>query len=107
MKWLFLALSAAATGLSWLCQFKALSLAAASRGMPIDKFSLVITVGLGVMFLGEQMTWRLALAVVLIVIGTLLAIKPADAKPVEPGAAAKVECDHGNAAGHGVPGAAD
>ena len=88
--WLFLALSAAATGLSWLFQFKALSLAAASRVMPIDKFSLVITVALGVMFLGEQMTWRLGLAVVLIVIGTLLAIKPADAKPVEAGAAARL-----------------
>jgi len=80
--WLFLALSAAATGLSWLFSFKALQYADAARVMPIDKFSLVVTVVLGVMFLGESINWRLVLAVILIVTGTLLAIpRPASKVP--------------------------
>jgi transporter family protein len=74
MNWLFLALSAGATGLSWLFSFKALQYADAARVMPIDKFSLVVTVVLGAMFLGEAITWRLVVAVLLIVAGTLLAI---------------------------------
>jgi transporter family protein len=78
VNWLFLALSAGATGLSWLFSFKALQYADASRVMPIDKFSLVVTVALGAMFLGDVITWRLVLAVMLIVSGTLLAMhKPA------------------------------
>jgi len=75
INWLFLALSAAATGLSWLFSFKALQHADAARVMPIDKFSLVVTVALGVLFLGEAINWRLVLAVILIVTGTLLAIQ--------------------------------
>jgi transporter family protein len=81
MNWLFLALSAGATGLSWLFSFKALQYADASRVMPIDKFSLVITVVMGVFFLGEAFTWRLGVAVALIMAGTFLASqRPADKK---------------------------
>jgi transporter family protein len=82
LNWLFLALSAAATGLSWLFMFKALQHADAARVMPIDKFSLVVTVVLGVLFLGESVNWRLVLAVILIVAGTLLAIqRPSSKEP--------------------------
>src|SRR5262249_32930084 len=56
MNWLFLALSAAATGLSWLFSFKALEYADAARVMPIDKSSLAITLVLSVIFLGELLT---------------------------------------------------
>jgi transporter family protein len=78
--WLFLGLSAAATGLSWLFNFKALELAAASRVMPIDKSSLAITLVLAALFLGESMNWRTVTAVVLITMGTILAAyKPATA----------------------------
>jgi transporter family protein len=73
MNWLFLALSAVATGLSWLFSFKALQYADASRVMPIDKFSLVISVAGGMLFLGEAFSWRIVFAVCLIIAGTLLA----------------------------------
>ncbi len=94
MNWLFLALSAVATGLSWLFSFKALQYADASRVMPIDKFSLVISVGGGILFLGEACSGRLVVAVALIVAGTLLAIKnPQDAnrKRGEPPKSAQAE----------------
>jgi transporter family protein len=83
MNWLFLALSAVATGLSWLFSFKALQYADASRVMPIDKFSLVVSVAGGMLFLGEAFSWRIVLAVGLIIAGTLLAIqkKPDDKAP--------------------------
>lgn len=76
MNWLFLALSAVATGLSWLFSFKALQYADASRVMPIDKFSLVVSVGGGILILGEAFSWRLVFAVGLILAGTLLTIQP-------------------------------
>jgi transporter family protein len=80
MNWLFLALSAVATGLSWLFSFKALQYADASRVMPIDKFSLVVSVAGGMLFLGEAFSWRIVFAVCLIIAGTLLAVqqKPDD-----------------------------
>ncbi|HVX86117.1 MAG TPA: EamA family transporter [Phycisphaerae bacterium] len=76
VNWLFLGLSAVATGLSWLFSFKALQYADASRVMPIDKFSLVISVGGGMLFLGEAFSWRLVMAVALIMAGTFLTIQP-------------------------------
>lgn len=80
MNWLFLALSAVATGLSWLFNFKALEYAAASRVMPIDKSSLAITLILAALFLGESLNWRTAFAVLLIIAGTILAAyRPATA----------------------------
>lgn len=67
----FLVLSGVATGLSWLCYYRALQLAPASQVAPIDKLSLVFVLILAWLFLQEPMTWRVALGGVLIVAGAL------------------------------------
>ena len=69
---LFLGLSGTATGLSWLCYFRALQMAPASRVAPIDKFSVVLVVVLAVLFLGERLTWKVALGSMLIAGGVIL-----------------------------------
>lgn len=56
--WIFLTLSGLATGLSWLCYFRALQLGDASRVAPIDKLSVVIVLILAAVFLGEPLTWK-------------------------------------------------
>lgn len=68
----FLALSGLATGASWLCFYRALQLAPASQVVPIDKLSVVIAVVLGIVLLGETLTWKLALGATLITAGGLL-----------------------------------
>lgn len=68
----FLILSGVATGLSWLCYYRALQLAPASLVAPIDKLSVAIAIVLGVALLGEPLTWRLALGGSLIVAGALV-----------------------------------
>lgn len=68
----FLVLSGVATGLSWLCYYRALQLAPASLVAPIDKLSVVFAIVLGVVVLGEPLTWRLALGGALIVGGALV-----------------------------------
>jgi transporter family protein len=73
--WLFLSLSGIATGLSWLCYFRALQLGPVSRVAPIDKLSFVIALVLGVVLLHEKLTWPLAAGAVLIVAGVLLTLK--------------------------------
>ena len=70
--WLFLILSGLATGLSWLCYFRALQLGNASQVAPVDKLSVVIAIVLAVMFLGERLSWRGGVAVALILTGVLL-----------------------------------
>src|SRR5665213_1535701 len=55
---LFLALSGAATGLSWLCYFRALQLGEASRVAPVDKLSVVFAIALAAVFLHERLTWH-------------------------------------------------
>jgi transporter family protein len=72
---IYLALSALTTGASWLAYYRALQLAPASRVAPIDKLSLPLTLILAMMFLGEAMTWRLALGVGLMTVGALLTIE--------------------------------
>ena len=67
----FLILSGTATGLSWLCYYRALQLAPASQVAPIDKLSLVFVLILAWLFLQEPMTWRVALGGLLIVAGAL------------------------------------
>jgi transporter family protein len=54
--WLFLALSGLATGLSWICYFRALQLGPASRVAPIDKLSVVLVIVLAAIFLGERLS---------------------------------------------------
>lgn len=72
--WLFLILSGLATGASWLCYYKALQIGKASKVVPIDKLSIVITIILAAVFLHEQITLKSAIGVVLITAGTLLMI---------------------------------
>ena len=57
----FLVLSGVATGLSWLCYFRALQMAPASRVAPIDKFSVVLVVLFAVLFLSERLTWKVGI----------------------------------------------
>jgi transporter family protein len=67
--WTFLFLSGLATGASWLCYFRALSLGPVSHVAPIDKLSFVIAVALGILIFREKLTPYLALGVCLIVVG--------------------------------------
>lgn len=72
--WLFLVLSGLATGASWLCYYKALQLGDASKVVPIDKLSVVITLVLAFLFLHEQFTPKSLIGCVLIGIGTLIMV---------------------------------
>jgi transporter family protein len=56
--WTFLILSGIATGLSWLCYFRALQLGEASQVAPVDKLSVVVAIVLAAIFLHEKMTWH-------------------------------------------------
>ena len=69
--WLFLILSGLATGASWLCYYRALQIGDASKVVPIDKLSVVITLILAFVFLHEQFTVKSAIGCVLIGAGTL------------------------------------
>jgi bacterial/archaeal transporter family protein len=69
--WLFLSLSAIATGLSWLCYFRALQLGEVAKVAPIDKLSVVVAIVISVLFLGERLSVRESLGVCLIVCGAL------------------------------------
>ena len=72
--WIFLILSGLATGASWLCYYKALQLGEASKIVPIDKLSIVITIVLAFIFLGEQITLKTLIGCCLIVAGTFVMI---------------------------------
>lgn len=72
--WLFLILSGLATGASWLCYYKALQLGDASKVVPIDKLSVVITLVLAFVFLHESFTSKSLIGVILITAGTLFMV---------------------------------
>ena len=72
--WIFLILSGLATGASWLCYYKALQMGEASRVVPIDKLSVVITLALAFIFLHEELEWKSIVGCVLISAGTLLMV---------------------------------
>lgn len=72
--WLFLILSGFATGASWLCYYKALQTGEASKVVPIDKLSVVITLILAFIFLHEQFTVKSVIGCILITAGTLLMV---------------------------------
>jgi len=72
--WLFLVLSGLATGASWLCYYKALQIGEVSKVVPIDKLSVVITILLAFMFLGEQATAKSIIGCILIGAGTLFMV---------------------------------
>lgn len=72
--WIFLILSGLATGASWLCYYKALQMGEASKVVPIDKMSVVITLILAFVFLHEDFTVKSAIGCVLITAGTLVMV---------------------------------
>ena len=72
--WLFLILSGLATGASWLCYYRALQIGEASKVVPIDKLSVVITLILAFVFLHEQFTVKSLIGCVLITVGTLVMV---------------------------------
>ena len=72
--WLFLILSGLATGASWLCYYRALQLGEASKVVPIDKLSVVITLVLAFVFLHEQFTVKSLIGAALITAGTLVMV---------------------------------
>lgn len=72
--WVFLILSGLATGASWLCYYKALQIGEASKVVPIDKLSVVITLVLAFVFLHEEFTTKSLIGCVLIGAGTLIMV---------------------------------
>ncbi len=72
--WIFLILSGLATGASWLCYYRALQIGEASKVVPVDKLSVVITLLLAFLFLHEQFTIKSLAGCVLIGAGTLFMV---------------------------------
>lgn len=72
--WIFLILSGLATGASWLCYYRALQLGQASKVVPIDKLSVVITLVLAFVFLHEEFTMKSLIGCILIGSGTLVMV---------------------------------
>ena len=72
--WLFLILSGIATGVSWLCYYRALQLGEASKVVPIDKLSVVLTLILAFIFLHEEFTAKSLIGCILIGAGTLIMV---------------------------------
>lgn len=72
--WLFLILSGLSTGASWICYYRALQIGDASKVVPVDKLSVVITLVLAFLFLHEQFTVKSLIGCLLITAGTLLMV---------------------------------
>lgn len=72
--WVFLILSGLATGASWLCYYRALQMGDASKVVPIDKLSVVLTILLAFVFLHEQFTTKSLIGCGLIGVGTLIMV---------------------------------
>ena len=72
--WIFLILSGLATGASWLCYYKALQVGDASKVVPVDKLSVIITIVLAFVFLHEDFTAKSIVGCLLIGTGTLLMV---------------------------------
>lgn len=72
--WIFLILSGLATGASWLCYYKALQMGEASKVVPIDKLSVVLTLIMAFVFLHEKFTPKSLIGCILIAVGTLVMV---------------------------------
>ena len=72
--WLFLILSGLATGASWLCYYRALQIGQASKVVPIDKLSIVITIVMAFIFLHEEFTVKSLIGCTMIGAGTLITV---------------------------------
>ncbi|MBE7169063.1 MAG: EamA family transporter [Williamsia sp.] len=70
--WTFLLLSGLATGMSWLCYFRALQAGKVSQVAPVDKLSVALAIILSVVFLGETISWKTGMGAALILLGTLV-----------------------------------
>ena len=81
----FLALSGAATGLSWLCYFKALSIGNLSKVVAVDKSSTFLTILLALIFFREPFHWLTGLGIAVMIVGTALMLEKGDAKKGEKG----------------------
>ena len=69
---IFLVLSGIATGMSWLCYYRALQLGPVSRVAPVDKLSVVFVILLAVIFLGETLSWKVALGGMFLILGAVI-----------------------------------
>jgi transporter family protein len=69
---MYLTMSGVATGLSWLCYFRAVQMAPVSRVAPIDKLSVVLVVIFAALLLGERLTWKVGTGAALITVGVIL-----------------------------------
>ena len=85
---MFLALSGLCTGGSWLCYFHALKLGPVSRVAAVDKSSTVLTMLLAWVLLGEPLTWLKGLCILLIGLGTLMMLQPAQGEAERPAGSA-------------------
>lgn len=72
--WMFLILSGLATGVSWLCYYKAIQIGDVSKVVPIDKLSVIITLILAFVFLHEKFTTKSLIGAILITVGTLVMV---------------------------------
>lgn len=72
--WIFLILSGLATGISWLCYYKALQMGEASKVVPIDKMSTVLTLILAFIFLHESISFKSLIGMILLTAGTLVMV---------------------------------
>ena len=70
----FLVLSGVATGLSWLCYYRALQLAPASRVAPVDKLSVVLVVVFATLFLHEELTWQVGIGAAFVTLGAAIMV---------------------------------
>lgn len=73
-EWIFLILSGLATGASWLCYYKALQIGEVSKVVPVDKFSIVLTLIFAFLFLKEVATLKVIIGAIFITIGTFIMI---------------------------------
>jgi len=72
--WIFLALSGCATGLSWICYFKALQLGKVSQVAPVDKLSVALAIILAMVFLGESLNVKQGIGAALIICGSIVLV---------------------------------
>ena len=70
--WTFLILSGMATGLSWLCYYRAIQLGPISKVAPIDKLSVALAIVFGIIFLGEKLSWQVLVGGGFVVIGAII-----------------------------------
>lgn len=70
--WTFLLLSGIATGLSWLCYYRAIQLGPISKVASVDKLSVALAIMFGIIFLGEELTWQVLLGGGLVIIGSII-----------------------------------